>query len=405
MVSQNASQGNDGRRRGPRGLGTLEPADDGNLSLGRRLGVLVVLAALGGAIILAAGGVGGNKSVTPVVSPSAHPSAGITRTPRASLSPPSVAPQITTPKVTLITSRTKNLRVTVPEPGTTMSGLEVRIYRNSKWLTSQKVTGVGKMTVTGVPLRRGVNKLTATIANAGGEGPRSAVVTITVDDQAPKVTVKSPRTNALVSGSHVTIAGRTEDNLTVTGRNTTSGAPRVTADADAAGAYSLDMRLAPGRNVIAIQSRDAAGNLGSTSLVIVRGDGRLAANLELSRTRLRRNSLPRNMDADVTVLDAAGRPVEGAAVVFSIAPPNQQTRTYTTTTGSDGTASWSGSGSPGPVPPWEMGSSRSTSRRPMGARPRTRSSSSTSSPASSTPRRSAIVRMLRAGTYGASTRP
>ena len=70
------------------------PTDDGNLSLGRRIGVLVVLAALGGAIILAAGGVGGNNAVAPVgpadrdhVRPRSGP-----RGPTAS--PPTAAPQI-----------------------------------------------------------------------------------------------------------------------------------------------------------------------------------------------------------------------------------------------------------------------------------------------------------------------
>jgi Glucodextranase, domain B len=340
MVSQNTGPGNDGRRRGPGGFGPLEPTDDGNLSLGRRIGVLVVLAALGGAIILAAGGVGGNKSVAPLVSPSAHTS-GVGRTPRPLPSPPTVAPRISTPKVPLISTRTITLRVTVPEPGTSMSGLELHVYRNSKLLASQKVTGVGRLKVTNVPLRRGANKLTATIANGGGEGPRSAIVTITLDDQPPKVSVKSPRTNTTLNQSHVTITGRTEDGLSVSARNLTSDA-RETADADASGAYSLDLGLAPGRNVITVSSRDAAGNRGSASLVVIRGDGRLAANLELSHRKFRLKSLPRTMNARVTVLDVNGRPVDGATVVFSIAAPGQLTYNHASTTQGDGTARWSG---------------------------------------------------------------
>ena len=342
MVSQNAGHGNDGRRRGSGGPGTLEPTDDGNLSLGRRIGVLVVLAALGGAIILAAGGVGGNKSVTPVVSPPPTVSAGVVGSPGPLPSPPTAAPLIKTPKVPLIMARTTNLRVTVPEPGTTMSGLEVRVYRNSKLLTSQVVTSVGSMKVTDVPLRRGANSLTATIANAGGEGPRSASVTITVDDQPPKVIVKSPHQNATLNRSRITISGRTDDNLSVTARNVTSGSPAASAAADATGAFSLDMSLDPGRNVIAIQSRDAAGNKGSTSLVIIRGDGRLAADLQLSRKIVRLKTLPKTMDAQVTVLDAGGRPVDGATVVFSVSPPLQVSFNHDATTDSDGKASWSG---------------------------------------------------------------
>ena len=101
------------------------------------------------------------------------------------------------------------------------------------------------------------------------------------------------------------------------------------------------MPLAMGRNVITVGSRDAAGNRGSTSIVVVRGDGHLAAHMKLSRDKLRLQALPKTMDADVIVLDANGRPVDGATVEFSIVPPGQPTRTYVATTGNDGTASWS----------------------------------------------------------------
>jgi hypothetical protein len=341
MVSQNAGHGNDGRRRGTRGFGMLEPADDGNLSLGRRIGVLVVLAALGGAIILAAGGVGGNKSVTPVVSPSAHPSNGIDGITPPLPSAPTVAPVIKVPNVPLRASRTIKLRVTVPEPGTTMSGLVVHIYRGSTPLATQKVTDVGKMIVPVGPLRRGTNKLTATIGNSGGEGPPSASVTIIVDDQPPKVSVKSPRPNTLMNRSRVTIEGKTEDLLKVTGHNGASH-QSVTVVADGSGRFTLpDMRLSPGRNVISVRSTDAAGNVGSTSVVIVRGDGHLAANVELSRKTFRVKGLPSTMNVHVTVLAPNGRPVEGATVSFTVAPPSQLTQTYSTTTSSDGTASWS----------------------------------------------------------------
>lgn len=341
MVSQDAGRGNDGRRRGPGGFGTLEPTDDGNLSLGRRIGVLVVLAALGGAIVLAAGGVGGNQPVKPVVSPSAHASPRTVRTPRPLPSPPTAAPAISVPKALLITTRSVNLRVTVPEPGTTMSGLNVRIYRNSKEIKSQKVSDVGRIKVSDVPLRRGTNKLTATIGNAGGEGPRSAIVTITVDDQVPRIRVKSPRTNTTLNQSRVTIQGRTEDGLTVSGRNSTSGA-RTTADADASGAFELELALDPGRNSISLQTRDAAGNKGTTPLVIVRGDGTASADLHLSRNKVRLKSLPKTMNAVVTVRDADGRTVKGATVSFTISPSGQLTTTYQARSGSDGTASWSG---------------------------------------------------------------
>ena len=124
---------------------------------------------------------------------------------------------------TLVSTRTVDLRVSVPEPGTTLAGLTVRVYRNTRLLaTQQDVTKVGRIKVRDVPLRHGANKLTATLANGGGEGPRSAVVTLNVDDQAPKVTVKTPRNNTVLNAPSVTIRGKTDDGLMVIGRNTTS---------------------------------------------------------------------------------------------------------------------------------------------------------------------------------------
>ena len=300
MVSQNAGHGSDGRRRGPGGFGALEPTDDGNLSLGRRIGVLVVLAALGGAIILAAGGVGGNKGVRPS---SYRPRRA---SPRASSGRPGRRPHhprrhpsSRRSKVPLITSRTINLRVTVPDSGTSLSGLELRVYRNSKLLTSQKVTAAGGMKVMNVPLRRGDNKLAATIANAAGEGTpvghrdhhrRRSV--------PPKLSVKSPRPNTTLNQSRVSITGKTEPSLRITGRNITSGRQAQTG---------MPMRPAPSRSRMSpsvrvamsfsLQSRDAAGNVGTTTLVVMRGNGHLAANLHLSLKKARLKDLPRTMNA------------------------------------------------------------------------------------------------------------
>ena len=231
--------------------------------------------------------------------------------------------------------------MTVPEPGHHLSGLEVRVYRNSKQLIAQPVTDVGRIKVRDVPLRRGSNHLTATLGNNGGEGPRSDMVTITVDDQAPKVTVKSPKSGSALNQRRITIVGKTEAGLTVTARNATSGST-ATMTVGSSGAFGLDVRLAPGRNTITVRARDVAGNLGGTSLAIVRGDGHAAVDLRLSRKKLPLRSLPRTLNARVTVRDADGRPVDGAVVTFTMSPPGQLTSTYTTTTKSDGTASWSG---------------------------------------------------------------
>ena len=238
MASLDAGRSPDGGRRGPRGFGALESSDDGNLSLGRRIGVLVVLAALGGAIILAAGGVGGgNSAVAPLV-PTSAPTGVAARTPRPLASPPTVAPQISALDDDLVNSGTIDLRVSVPEPGTTLSGLELRIYRNTRLLTSREVSKVGRVKVKDVPLRRGANKLTAALANEGGEGPRSEVMTVSLDDQAPKIKVRTPQSGITLNDDSVTLQGKTEDGLTVIGRNSTSDT-KATDVASEAGAFTI----------------------------------------------------------------------------------------------------------------------------------------------------------------------
>ena len=116
---------------------------------------------------------------------------------------------------------TIDLRVTVPEPGTTLSGLGVRVYRNTKLLATRQVPKVGRIKVKDVPLRRGTNKLTATIANDGGEGPRS-------DDRDPHRRrpgaqddgQDAPPDNTVLNARPASrVTGKTEAGLTVIGRN------------------------------------------------------------------------------------------------------------------------------------------------------------------------------------------
>ena len=384
MVSQDAGRGSDGRRRRPGGLGMLEPADDGNLSLGRRIGVLVVLAALGGAIVLAAGGVGGNHPVTPGRRPRRP------RRRRASTgtsgplpSPPTAAPVISVPDDTLLaTSRTVTLRVTVPEPGTTMSGLVVHVYRNSKLLTTQKVTKVGRMKVPGVPLRRGTNKLTATIANAGGEGPRSAIVTITLDDRAPKVTIKSPRTNTVLNAvprhDHGQDRGRPARSPGATpasdhkrdggrrcnGRLRAGHAPRPRAQRH----HRRQPRCRGQRGQHIGRRRPWRRPPGGAPEAVTRQVAAEGAAQDHGRRRHRpgcqrsaRSTAPRSSSASCPT---ASRPAPTSPRPARTAP-----------------RAGHGSRSPGPVPLLATGSSRSRSRLPTAARPSSTATSCTSRPA------------------------
>ncbi len=333
----------DGLRRRP-GFGALQPADDGNLSLGRRVGVLVVLAALGGAIILAAGGVQGDHiAVAPVVTPSPQPSVAVVADTFRPVAPlPLGVPTIRTPKVTLRSDRTIDLRVNVPETATLQAGLEIHVYRDDKVVAVQPVTHTGRVKVVDVPLRQGSNHLTAALASSGGEGPRSTVVTLDLDARAPKMTLKSPRSGKTMDEPRVRIRGKTEAGLTVIGKNSTSKAKVTTESDPKTGAFQLDMDLAKGRNAITVHARDAAGNRGAATIIINRGKGRIEVNLKVSPRNIPLASIPRSLRAQVTARDRIGQPIAGAQVTFSITPPGLLTTTYQATTNRDGVATWSG---------------------------------------------------------------
>jgi hypothetical protein len=118
---------------------------------------------------------------------------------------------------------------------------------------------------------------------------------------------------------------------------------KVVALADGAGRFDARIGLKRGRNTIKVVVSDAAGNENPQQVVVVRGNGKAEARLSLSRQRIRRSSLPRTLDATVTVLDAEGRPIKGARVDFAFGPPGSQPeRVKEKTTGKLGVATWSG---------------------------------------------------------------
>ncbi len=326
--------------------------DDASLTLGRRIGVLVVLAALGGAIILAAGGVGGGageQGAVIVPQPTASSLvATVTPAPTATPlpDPPAVAPVLVTPKRVLLTSRTTDLRVGVPRDEVTWGGLEVRIYRGTKKLASTRIarrdlTGNGRVVLRDVPLRRGGNRLAAVFANAGGEGPRSRAMDLTVDDQAPRFERLAPRPGTTLNAAAIEVKGTTEPGLEVLVRNLATGS-RAVLPTTATGRFSTQVGLARGRNTLSISTRDAAGNSREERRLVIRGDGRTSVDLKLSRDTLRARKLPRTITARATVLDADGQPVKDARVVFTAAIDGMQAFTYEGRTGADGVAAWSG---------------------------------------------------------------
>jgi hypothetical protein len=332
----------------------LPAPDDASLTLGRRIGVLVVLVALAAAIVLAANGGGGGGGVPGAAAQptdAAHVAAASTVTaPVGSTDPlvpvPVGQPAFLAPASTLVNRKRVPLRVHVPDPGVAWDGLELRVFRGGSEVLRQPIgpedlNGKGRISLAGIPLKSGSNRLSVALANAGGLGPVSEPLTMRVDDRPPKLRVTAPKSGVAINAGTVTVEGRTVPGIRVIVRNMTTD-QKVAAFADGQGRFSAKIGLKRGRATIKVVVSDAAGNQNPKQIVIVRGNGKPQARLTLSRTTFKRAALPRTMDATVSVLDADGRPVKGAQVVFSFAPSGPPARLKPMTTTKLGTARWSG---------------------------------------------------------------
>ena len=158
-----------------------------------------------------------------------------------------------------------------------------------------------------------------------------------------------------------TVRGITEPGLTVTVRNPGYGATEA-AVADERGVFITEIRLDKGSNRLDIETEDAAGNPTKQSINVVRGDAEPQAKLTLSRSELRSNQLPQKINIRLELDDPDGRPVDGASVTFTLAPPGLDADTYATTT-VDGVARWDGVLIPGRQPRQRLGHGACGARR------------------------------------------
>jgi hypothetical protein len=224
--------------------------------------------------------------------------------------------------------------------------MELRVLRGgtqvlAKAVAADDVNSKGRVTLKGIPLKRGNNKLVVVLANGSGAGPASDVLTIKLDDQPPKLKVTAPRAGATLNSDSVTVRGRTVAGARVIVRNVTTD-QKVEVFAAGDGSFQAKLDLKRGRDTIKVAVADQAGNQNVEQFAIVRGNGKPEAILTISRKLFHRAALPRTLDIRATVLDAEGRPIRGADIVFTVAPPGMQAQVREATTSRDGTASWSG---------------------------------------------------------------
>ena len=168
----------------------------------------------------------------------------------------------------------------------------------------------------------------------------SAVARFVFDASPPKITITSPKNNAVVNGKAVTLKGKTQARTTLLARNDASGSS-IAGTAGADGTFALSLALSPGVNTITIVGTDPAGNVTETSLKVKRGSGKLTAKLTASTYQIKRSRLPEPMTLSATVTDPDGKALANADVTFTLSMPGIPTVTVDGKTNANGRASFS----------------------------------------------------------------
>lgn len=313
--------------------------DSGRDTWPRRIGIALGLVLVGGTIVLAGSGAldpAEDAALTPAPSRLADTSPGAT----SSVLPSSPLPAPSLEGAATAVTREREWQITASIP----SGIPDRrrsmllVYRGDAVVAETALGREDEQVIGDIPLRRGENRLSVAIRGPSGEGPRSATIIVTRDDIAPAIRVLDPASGAEVNAERVSVSGETEAGAQLTLSNTTTerSAP---ASVSADGSFLGEIGLAPGTNELGLRATDAAGNVATAQLTVIRGEGVAEARLTLSKTDFSVRQLPDSISLRVLVVDAQGKTVDGAEVVFSLSPPGLPTTTYRTVT-TRGDASW-----------------------------------------------------------------
>jgi hypothetical protein len=271
---------------------------------------------------------------------------GVTATPspKPSLILISDAPTLAQPTEPYTSQSSVDLVVTVPAALIGDHNHRIRLYLT---LPNQVATPIqevaiadtAKTIIPGVQLTDGINDFTVTIVGSSGESERSAVVRYIFDSTAPKLTIVSPKPNAVVNGKAVTIKGKTQARTTLLARNTANGSS-VAGTAESDGTFSLSLALAAGTNKIVIDGTDPAGNAAETTLTVRRGTGKLLVALTASAYQIKRSSLPEPVTLYAIATDPDGQALAGADFTFTLSIPGIPTVSIDGKTDADGKASF-----------------------------------------------------------------
>jgi hypothetical protein len=254
---------------------------------------------------------------------------------------PEVVPVITPPETTLTRELEIELSVTIPESDVARQGLELKVARNGSEVGAVRRPRAGEVAVRDIQLEEGENTLTAWLSNAAGSGPTSSPVVVIVDKTAPELQVSEPKERTEVATMVARVAGQVELGAQVSVETPDASATRIDVIERPDGTFEQTVRLVVGDNRVKVTAVDPAGNRVTITRHVLRLDGRPSVSLQVRPERLSIDTLPRQLKVVAVVKDEAGRPVEGASVVFSLSLRGQAAQTDDAVTDADGRAEWS----------------------------------------------------------------
>ncbi len=250
----------------------------------------------------------------------------VTTSPTPTAAPePAGAPSIEAPDNPYTNRETVDITVIVPAAATGVVGGTIRLYdsladQEPELIREEPVGATSIHVFVGVTLSAGRNDMQAVVFGPGGEGERSEVATWILDRSKPKVSVITPKDNALVNRSNVTVKGKSQAGAEIRLQNAANGAIATTI-AGSDGLWETPIAVANGVNLITVRATDPAGNENSAELTLRKGSGKLTAVLSASTYRFKASKLPKKITLTVTVTDPDGRRLKGAVALFTVSVP------------------------------------------------------------------------------------
>jgi hypothetical protein len=168
-----------------------------------------------------------------------------------------------------------------------------------------------------VALQPGRNDFSATVVGPGGESETSPIVTYVLDTTKPTLAISSPKDKATVSGTSVTIVGRTQGTSTLSARNEANGRTAIGVAAGT-GSFQVVLPLADGTNAISVTATDPAGNAATAVLTVRRGTGQLKVALHASAYQISAKQLPLMLKLSAVATDPGGKSLAGRDITFTL---------------------------------------------------------------------------------------